>query len=316
MKILIAAGIVLLSLPLLYLLVCVLLGLEVVRSSLMPERVPPEETRKKDIGNGCPECFEDYDSRWERHPFELECYKAVISGEYIINPESAGERRRVAIICHGHTVSRTAALKYGRMFYQLGYNLIIFDERYFGKSKARNCTLGMHESQDVKRLMAFAREKFGEDCFIALHGESMGAATVLLTLAIERPELVVADCPFARPYTLMTYLTKKRISFIPAAHILGMARVFGRAIFGYDMKAVNPVEAVEQSDVPICLIHGLCDTYVPCEHSSILYEACRNPESELHMVPGAGHARSYAIDLAGYEKIIGDFVRKVEAERY
>lgn len=300
------------ALALLYVVVCIVLGFRVMCTALLPKRVPPEVTRQKDSDNGCPECFDDYDNHWERHDFSLESCGAVISGEYIVNPDSSPERKKVAIICHGHTVSRMACLKYGRMFYKLGYNLIIFDERYFGKSKARCCTMGMLEAQDVKNIMGLAKKIFGEDCFIALHGESMGAATSLLVLGIAKPELVVADCPFVDTYRLMKYLAKKQIPIVPASHVLLATRMFGKLLFGYDPCRVNPVEAVAGSDVPICLIHGRCDTYVPCEHSQMAYDACRNPDSELHMIAGAGHARSFTMDISGYEKIIADFTGKIE----
>lgn len=256
--------------------------------------------------------FEAYENLWDRHEFVLPVEGAEISGEYILNPDAPVGRKKVAIICHGHTVMRASDLKYAWMFYRLGYQIIIFDERYFGKSTGKYCTLGMMESKDIGALERFAREVFGEDAFIALHGESMGAASALLSLDYETPDLVIADCPFRTTREQLDGVARKRIGIfrIPA---LFFGRFIGLARAGYDYTKINPCEAVKKADVPICFIHGLADSYIPCEHSQKMYADCKNPLSELHLVPEAEHALSVAVDFEGYVKRIENFVRKVES---
>ena len=107
---------------------------------------------------------------------------ADISGEYMMNPADSGTPRKVAIICHGHTVNRYSDLKYADIFYRAGFSTVIFDERYFGESTGDFCTLGQNEARDVAAIIAYVRQIFGQDCVIGLHGESRGAATALLTL--------------------------------------------------------------------------------------------------------------------------------------
>lgn len=298
---------------LVYLAVCAVCGVIAALTVIRPERVSPEDSRKKESQLGHSECFDDYDNLWERHDFTLETYKAKISGEYIINPANAEGRKKVAVICHGHTVSRMTTLKYGRVFYNLGYNLVIFDERYFGKSEATFCTLGMNESQDVKKIIAFAKEIFGEDCFIGLHGESMGGGTSLLLLDTEKPDFVVADCPFGDTKMLMFYQLARRFRLKISRHVtFAAANTVCRIACGYDMCSINPIDSVKISDVPICFIHGAVDVYVPPVHSKMMYEAARSPESELHIFPGAGHARCIAIDRPRYERTVKEFVEKIE----
>ena len=294
---------------------CAVCGFVAARSVILPKRVSPEASRAKESQLGHTECFDDYDNLWERHDFTLNTCKATISCEYIINPASAEGRKKVAIICHGHTVSRMTTLKYGRIFYNLGYNLIIFDERYFGKSEAKFCTLGMNESQDVKRIIAFARDTFGADCFLGLHGESMGGGTSMLLLDTETPDFVVADCPFGDTKKLMFYQLERRFRFRISRHItFAVANAVCRIACGYDMRKINPIESVRTTDVPICFIHGAADVYVPCSHSKEMFDAVRNPDSELHIIPGAGHARSIALDREGYERIVKAFVEKIESK--
>ena len=311
MKILTIILIVILALAALFLAACAITGRVVANMVILPKRKTPATIRERDSARGCPECFDDYENVWDRHDFSLETYNATISGEYIINPASGDGRKKVAIICHGHTVSRYAALKYGKVFYDLGYNLVIFDERYFGKSLSRYCTLGMNESQDIKKIIAFTRSIFGEDCFLGLHGESMGAASELLALDTEKPDFVVADCPFADTRKLMLYLTRQKAGFI-APQVLGFTRARCMRCCDYDMKKVNPINSVRTTDVPICFVHGIADDYIPCEHSKMMYRVAKNPDCELHLIPDAAHARSITTDRPRYEKMIADFTRKIE----
>ena len=59
--------------------------------------------------------------------------------------------------------------------------------------------------------------------------------------------------------------------------------------------------------MPVLLIHGEADGFVPCDMSRRIYAAC-NGMVELVVFPGAGHALSYFTDPELYEKTIYDFL--------
>ncbi len=306
---------IVLILAALALIACAVTGVLIANMVILPKRKTAEQIRQKDTSCGCDDCFDDYEHEWERHDFTLEVSNATISGEYVVNPNDTGKRKRLAIICHGHTVFRFASLKYAKIFYDLGYNLILFDERYFGRSLSQYCTLGMNESQDIKQIIAYGRTIFGSDCFIGLHGESMGAASELLALDTEKPDFVVADCPFADTRKLMLYLTRQKAGIF-APQVLGFTRARCMRCCDYDMKKVNPINSVRRSEVPICFVHGLDDDYIPCEHSKMMYRISNNPDCELHLYPGAQHARALLSDRARYEKMVAEFVNKIEKKAY
>lgn len=302
---------ILLILLFVFTLVSFFLGRIMINYIMQGKRKTYEIIRGQDAAYA--EGFDDYENLWDRHPFILPTENAEISGEYILNPNHTEGVNKVAVICHGHTVLRASDFKYARMFYRLGYHIVIFDERYFGESKAKYCTLGMMESRDIAAVIGYAREIFGEDAFIALHGESMGAASELLALKYTDVDLVIADCPFARSSTQLANVAKNRVG-IMGKPAMFFARLIGIARAGYDFNKVNPIEAVADSNVPICYIHGLEDKYIPCIHSEDMFAVTKNPLSEIHLVPEARHALSVAVDFEGYVKILNDFVRKVEKE--
>lgn len=255
--------------------------------------------------------FNDYDNVWQKEDFSVKGVHGTIRGEIVFN--NAAPRKKVAVICHGHTWNRLNSIKYARIFYQKGYNLVLFDHAYFGESDGKFTTLGYYESQDLNSVLNLVREKFGDDAFVGLHGESMGAATVLLELGVRSDiDFVVADCPFSETMSYYRELYK-HLTHLPGFPVVEIANAVSKRKYGYDFTKVSPLKAVEQSQTPICFIHGKADTFIYPSHSEKMYAACNNPLSELHLVDGAGHACSHLVDNENYRRIIFAFLDNVES---
>ena len=269
-----------------------------------------EELRASEIKDGFSDCIEEYENQWKREDFTIERKDATIRGEIIRNPDADTEKTKVAIICHGHTANRYACLKYADLFYKAGFHIVIFDERHFGRSDAPYSTLGQNEARDLVEIIRLVRRTFDEDAYIALHGESMGAATALLVLQYEKVDLVVADCPFSDTEMLFKEWIANNLKNIPPMLLIPFIELYGKLRFRYDVKKTSPIEAVRNSDAPICFMHGDSDKLIHHHHSERMYEVCRNPLSELHLFRGADHAMSIATDRQGYEALFNAFLKK------
>ena len=279
-----------------------------LRMVVHPVRYRAEETAATDRANGFGAAIDAYERDWARRPFKIESDGADIAGEIIENPAA---KNKAVIVCHGHTVNRIASLKYADIFYRAGYSLLIYDERYFGESTGDFCTLGQKEAEDLATLYTFAKWQFGQDCAIGLHGESMGAATALLSLRSIRPAFVVADCPFADSEQLFGQWIRGNLH-IPPGPVLAVVRRIALHRYGYRIRETSPIAAVRESETPICFMHGRADSLIPCSHSEALFAACRNEKSELHLFDGAEHAQSLQSDPAGYERILLAFLENVQ----
>ena len=87
------------------------------------------------------------------------------------------------------------------------------------------------------------------------------------------------------------------------------ARLFGR----FNLKGASALKAIREAKVPILLIHGEDDTFVPCTMSFQLH--ANAPErSELHTFPGANHGVSYVQDPTRYAHLTTEFSRRVLGE--
>nr|MCR4633056.1 lysophospholipase [Erysipelotrichaceae bacterium] len=119
-----------------------------------PNRYTYEQMRAAEIGNGFGSSVRKYEEEWKRKPFELSCNGVKISGEIIDNPKAVGNK--TVIICHGQKVNRYCSLKYADIFMEMGYKVLIYDERYFGKSGGEISTLGQEEAKDLREVYVYA----------------------------------------------------------------------------------------------------------------------------------------------------------------
>lgn len=195
-----------------------------------------------------------------------------------------------------------------------GHNLLLVDQRAHGKSQGRTISFGIKERLDVLSWLDYANGRFGSDTPILLYGVSMGAATVLMASGLELPDNVkgiMADCPYSSPMDVILHVGKSNP--MPQWLIRIAARA-GAAIYGgFDLLETDAVQAVKNAKVPILIIHGEADDFVPCAMSAPPAES--NPAMvERHTFPGAGHALSYLTDKERYWRIVDNFVHRVLAD--
>lgn len=194
---------------------------------------------------------------------------------------------------------------------ELGHNLLLVDQRAHGKSQGRTITFGIKERYDVLTWVDYAVERFGPDTKILLYGISMGASTVVMASELPLPENVkgiVADCPYSSPMKIILSVarTKRIPAAVAAVFCWAGAKVYG----GFDIREADPVRAVQKARVPILLIHGESDGFVPCDMSGEIQRA--NPLRVYRCTfPGADHGISFLVDPERYRRIIKEFCEKI-----
>lgn len=200
--------------------------------------------------------------------------------------------------CGGNKISRES-----------GHNSLLIDQRAHGMSRGKTISFGINERKDCLSWVRYAVERFGEDTEIVLSGVSMGAATVLMASDLGLPKnvkAIVADCGYSSPKAIINKVM--RDSGLPDKLMYPFVRL-GAMVFGkFNLTESSAVSAVSESDVPILIIHGGADDFVPCYMAEEIYKACRS-EKKLLIVPGAGHGMSYLVDKDLYEKTVKDFIK-------
>jgi uncharacterized protein len=66
---------------------------------------------------------------------------------------------------------------------------------YSGKAVT---TMGYYEARDLKKVCDYIRAKFSEEIILGTHGESMGAATVMMNAPLDQQlAFVIEDCGYS-----------------------------------------------------------------------------------------------------------------------
>ena len=156
------------GLIILWQIACLIMARFVLCTACTPVRHTFEEVRQRQTSVEHVD-YTDYDNNWNKKTFDINGLHGKLRGEVIYNSKAAqvNGRQKAAIICHGHTMNRLNSLKYAEIFYNSGYNVIIYDHAYFGESEGKFCTLGYYERADLSIVIDYARGEFGNDCFIA-----------------------------------------------------------------------------------------------------------------------------------------------------
>lgn len=187
-----------------------------------------------------------------------------------------------------------------------GFNALLIDQRAHGKSEGKCLTFGVKERYDCLSWVNYAVARFGADTKILLYGMSMGAATVLMAAGLDLPKNVVgiaADCGYTSPEDIVKkVLADMHLSFAYPVAMLS-ARIFG----GFKLNEASALEAMEHCHVPVLLVHGGDDRFVPCEMSRQNYSHCASDYKRLLIVPNAGHGMSYMVDNAAYYSALAEF---------
>ena len=144
---------------------------------------------------------------------------------------------------------------------------------------------------------------------IALVGVSMGAGTVVMAAREDMPRgvfAVVADCPFSSAYDIIKRVASTRMG-IPAPIAMPIVRVGASLFGGFSLADAEPRAAARELKIPLLLIHGEGDNFVPPEMSREIFEA-GGALAALETFPDATHGTSFLYDRERYEKIIAEFL--------
>ena len=218
---------------------------------------------------------------------------------------------RKAVICfHGYT-SQGMSDYIGLSHYYLehGFAMLLVDERAHGQSEGTYIGFGCLDRLDALKWIQWIMDTIGEDVSLMLHGISMGGATVLMTSGLKLPGSVkgiISDCGFTSPKYVFTHVLHS-MYHLPAFPMIQIADLVNRKKAGYGLDECNAAREVQKATVPILLIHGSNDTFVPCSMCEEIYENCRSPKKKL-IVTGAAHAESYYKDMKAYEAALDEFI--------
>ena len=246
-----------------------------------------------------------HDIDFERWPTE-HCKKCV----ELLREGGADDRLIHAVVCHGYGGRAECMRHRGKSFYDLEFNILMPNARAHGDSAGDWIGMGWPERKDIIGWIyeIIRRDK---DAQILLYGESMGAATVMMTAGEQLPpqvKLAIEDCGYTSVWDQAKAAVKDLYGgamgvFIPAVSLASKVK------FGYSFREASALNQIRRCRIPVLFIHGEADALVPCAMVYRLYEAA-NCDKQLLTVPGAGHCLSASVAPKLYWSAVRSFIER------
>ncbi len=226
--------------------------------------------------------------------------------------------KATVILFHGyrcHFLNDFAAIF--SLYHAMGLNLLLVHQRAQGPSEGKYITYGVRERRDVATWVDFHNRTHGMDN-VFIGGLSMGASTVLYAAGDDLPDNVrgvTADCGFTSPYEIISIVAQRTFPWMPVKVVAWLLNCFTRVFAGFGLKDCDTRETLARTRLPVLLIHGTADTFVPCWMSEESYKYCAQ-ERTLLLVEGADHGWSFLKDPDRLIREVAAFFNRHLSDQY
>ncbi len=196
--------------------------------------------------------------------------------------------RGIVVVSHGNAGNIENRLSLAQTFWLLGYDVLLFDYRQYGRSRGTLSEEGTY--LDGLAALDHAAARGFEPQRTVLFGESLGGA-VAIELARRRPCAVVV---VEDTFTSLADVGAEVYPWLPV-------RWISRAKYA-------SIEKVGQLDAPLLILHSREDQLVPFDHGRRLLAAHRGPKELLET--GGGHGAGGFLHRADWVEVVRKFLEK------
>ncbi len=244
----------------------------------------------------------------EETPYET-CFTTAFDGIKLAGRYYNNNSSNTIFLFHGYRSNGSHDFSCAvEMYYNMGFNVMMVDQRAHGKSEGKYITFGVNESRDVVSWVEYVNRKF-EPKQVIISGISMGATTVLLSLNHNLPKNVkgvIADCGFTSPAEIIEKVGKDTYK-VNAHFFIPFLDLACRFLGNFSIRNVSTIESVKKSNLPILYIHGQKDNFVPCYMTEMAYKS-RPENSRIFLSSEAGHGMSFLFDTESVTKELKSFL--------
>lgn len=197
--------------------------------------------------------------------------------------EPAQASKGLVVFLHGKDANRGHFANDARRFTHRGYTVLAYDQRAHGRSQGEFCTFGVKEVPDLQRAIDRFAPAGGR---VFVIGESMGAAVALEAAARDpRIKAVVAGASFSD----LRIIIKERQPFFVSDAVFDEAVLEAQHRAGFEVDLVSPAADAAHISVPVLLLHGTEDPFIPLQHSYRIRAQLHGPDDSLLTLYGVQH---------------------------
>ncbi len=202
--------------------------------------------------------------------------------------------RGAVLIMHGNAGNISHRIGYLTMFSRLGYSVLVFDYRGYGKSDGHPDEEGTYRDAEAAwQHLTVARKVPVRD--IVMVGESLGGG-IATWLALKHPPRALV---LASTFTSVPDLGAQIYPWLPV-HWLARIRYENLARIG-------------QIDAPVMIAHSRDDDVIPFTHGEALFAAAREPKEML--VLAGGHNEGFIFARDTWINAVAGFLERVAIQK-
>jgi len=252
-----------------------------------------------------------YTNRLDFQDLQLRSYDGLDLFAYY-RPARVKDNRKLVIFMHGWKDTASSMAAFAQLYLEkTDCHILIPHMRTHGMSGGRYIGFGLPDSQDILMWTSYMEEHLQGPLTILYHGWSMGAAAILIAAGSghlsQSVAGVVVDSPYASFESQLRYNMKRKYHFAPG-FLLTSVDHFIKKNLGYSIRKISPIARARKIEVPVLMIHGTKDTFVPTQMSEALFERIHSPK-RLLLVQDAEHVMSYDVAPSTYSSEVEQFLR-------
>lgn len=223
----------------------------------------------------------------------------------------------IAVLVHGMGGTKETVSPIMKIFLDLGYDVIAYDQRNSGENMADYNTSGLLESEDTRAVIDYIspfykdRNKNGK---LILWGESYGGLTSVIAAGKDETNIdyLILESPVSNGFDMIEGVMKdiSNKQGIPLEFMIKTGDLYSKAKLGISFSDMDGRDYIKNIKIPVLITHSKIDKLTPPYMAEDLYKAKADDKKELITVDGYKHASYPYKDRQGYKKIVKDFLEK------
>jgi alpha-beta hydrolase superfamily lysophospholipase len=246
----------------------------------------------------------DYGLAFE--PIAFHSGSAAVRGWFV--PLAPGPGPQAAIVlAHGWSKNAADMLPAARALHAAGFAVVLYDARGHGASSKDGPITILKFSADIRACLDYLGTRADVDHRrIGVLGHSLGGAAAILAAAADsRVQALVSCSAFTDPRTITEDLLRRL--HIPAWPFLPLVCRFIERWLGTTMEEAAPQRWISELKVPLLLLHGERDRFIPLPHLKALFASADPDRARMRTLPGRRHA-DVTVDVNCGDEIVAFFV--------
>lgn len=219
---------------------------------------------------------------------------------------------KAVIIISGRAEACKYSYYYAIPYKNLGYNVLVIDNRCTGLSDGKYLSFGIKEYKDILLWGQLLNQNYGVKS-VVLHGICVGTATALFTLTSDNlPDYykgMIADGMYTTFYdSFKNHIVEfKQLPFL----VLQIVFFLVKHISKIDAKNNGPIYSIEKLNKPILFIHSKQDKFSLPKEIEKVYNKC-NTQKKIVWFQKGKHSHIRINNENEYDLSIREFVETLQ----